>query len=193
MQNRALSALTWCIKGSSSGFELDHHNVFFEADYPSEFNTIFEERNVPTKPTVYLCAQDRGPNGSLNGSERMLMLVNAPADGDRQVWAEDDVARTRDNALAVLAIVAGSQAQLPRERLREHHTHRLARTFPGQRGLALWRRLARYLVELYPAGRSQSIKGFVSLGRQRPSQDPACPWRRCQADSRRAAVLRDIA
>jgi 1-hydroxycarotenoid 3,4-desaturase len=102
VQNRALSALTWCIKGSSSGFELDHHNVFFESDYPSEFNTIFEKRNVPTKPTVYLCAQDRGPNGSLNGAERMLMLVNAPADGDRQVWAEDDVARTRDNALAVL-------------------------------------------------------------------------------------------
>ena len=99
---RGLSALTWCIKGSSSGFDLDHHNVFFELDYPSEFNTIFEERNVPSKPTVYLCAQDRGPNGSLNGSERLLMLVNAPADGDRQSWPEDDVARTRDNALAVL-------------------------------------------------------------------------------------------
>ena len=102
VEQRGLSALTWCIKGSSSGFSLDHHNVFFEADYPSEFNTIFEERNVPSKPTVYPCAQDRGPNGSLNGSERLLMLVNAPADGDRQSWSEDDVARTRDNALAVL-------------------------------------------------------------------------------------------
>ena len=102
VEQRGLSALTWCIKGSSSGFGLDHHNVFFESDYPSEFNTLFEERNVPSKPTVYLCAQDRGPNGSLNGSERLLMLVNAPADGDRQSWSEDDVARTRDNALAVL-------------------------------------------------------------------------------------------
>jgi 1-hydroxycarotenoid 3,4-desaturase len=102
VEQRGLSALTWCIKGSSSGFGLDHHNVFFESDYPSEFNTIFEERNVPSKPTVYLCAQDRGPNGSLNGSERLLMLVNAPADGDKQTWAQDDVARTRDNALAVL-------------------------------------------------------------------------------------------
>ena len=102
VEQRGLSALTWCIKGSSSGFGLDHHNVFFESDYPSEFNTLFEKRNVPSKPTVYLCAQDRGPNGSLNGSERLLMLVNAPADGDRQSWPEDDVARTRDNALAVL-------------------------------------------------------------------------------------------
>ena len=102
VEQRGLSALTWCIKGSSSGFGLDHHNVFFESDYPSEFNTLFEKRNVPSKPTVYLCAQDRGPNGSLNGSERLLMLVNAPADGDRQSWSEDDVAHTRDNALAVL-------------------------------------------------------------------------------------------
>ena len=102
VEQRGLSALTWCIKGSSSGFGLDHHNVFFESDYPSEFNTLFEKRNVPSKPTVYLCAQDRGPNGSLNGSERLLMLVNAPAGGARQSWSEDDVARTRDNALAVL-------------------------------------------------------------------------------------------
>jgi len=101
-QRRALSALTWCIKGSSSGFKLDHHNVFFESNYPDEFHTIFEKRDVPAKPTVYLCAQDRGPNGSLNGSERLMMLVNAPADGDQQTWADDDVARIRDNALSVL-------------------------------------------------------------------------------------------
>jgi 1-hydroxycarotenoid 3,4-desaturase len=101
-QKRGLSALTWCIKGSSSGFDLDHHNVFFESNYPSEFNTLFHDRRIPQKPTVYLCAQDRGPNRSLNGSERMLMLVNAPADGDQHTWDNDQVARTRDNALAVL-------------------------------------------------------------------------------------------
>ena len=101
-EDRALSALTWCIKGSTSGFALDHHNVFFESDYPSEFSTIFRDRNVPDKPTVYLCAQDRGPKGSLNGSERLLMLVNAPADGDHQTWSPSEVLRARDNALTVL-------------------------------------------------------------------------------------------
>ena len=98
VEQRGLSALTWCIKGSSSGFGLDHHNVFFESDYPSEFNTLFEKRNVPSKPTVYLCAQDRGPNGSLNGSERLLMLVNAPADGragPRMTWRAPGITRLR--------------------------------------------------------------------------------------------------
>jgi 1-hydroxycarotenoid 3,4-desaturase len=103
VQRRSLSALTWCIKGNSSGFNLDHHNVFFESNYPSEFNTLFHDRRMPQKPTVYLCAQDRGPHRALNGSERMLMLVNAPANGDQQTWDKDQVARTRDNALAVLA------------------------------------------------------------------------------------------
>ena len=101
-QKRGLSALTWCIKGSSSGFDLDHHNVFFESNYPSEFNTLFRDRCIPKKPTVYLCAQDRGTQQALNGSERMLMLVNAPADGDTQSWDKDQIARIRDNALAVL-------------------------------------------------------------------------------------------
>ena len=101
-QRRGLSALTWCIKGKSSGFNLDHHNVFFESNYPSEFNTLFRDRCVPKKPTVYLCAQDRGPQQALNGSERMLMLVNAPANGDQHQWNEDQVSRARDNALAVL-------------------------------------------------------------------------------------------
>ena len=98
VEQRGLSALTWCIKGSSSGFGLDHHNVFFESDYPSEFNTLFEKRNVPSKPTVYLCAQDRGPNGSLNGSERLLMLVNAPAvgrAGPRMTWRAPGITRLR--------------------------------------------------------------------------------------------------
>jgi 1-hydroxycarotenoid 3,4-desaturase len=77
VEQRGLSALTWCIKGSSSGFDLDHHNVFFESDYPSEFNTIFEERNVPAKPTVYLCAQDRG-------SKRIAERIRATADAGQR-------------------------------------------------------------------------------------------------------------
>ena len=101
-RQRALSAFTWCIKGQASGFDLDHHNVFFESNYPSEFNTIFEKHHVPTKPTVYVCAQDRGPTGKRNNAERLLMLVNAPANGDNKTWSTDEVSHIRDNALAVL-------------------------------------------------------------------------------------------
>jgi 1-hydroxycarotenoid 3,4-desaturase len=59
------------------------HNVFFEADYRSEFTDIFRHRRLPRRGTVYVCAQDRTDSGApLPGRERLLCLVNAPADGD---------------------------------------------------------------------------------------------------------------
>lgn len=87
---RALSAVTWCLNAPTHGFDLEHHNVFFGEDYPQEFINIFERRRIKTSPTVYLCAQDRGIAAtakSVGGShaltaDRMLLLVNAPADGD---------------------------------------------------------------------------------------------------------------
>ena len=81
---RSLSAVTWCVVGRPEGFPLDFHNVFFGSDYPAEFRAIFRERAITATPTVYLCAQDRGPwPAEGEAGERMLLLVNAPADGDR--------------------------------------------------------------------------------------------------------------
>jgi 1-hydroxycarotenoid 3,4-desaturase len=82
---RSLSAVTWCMHASTAGFPLEHHNVFFAEDYPREFEAIFRDRAVVDAPTVYICAQDRGAAaGALapGAAERMLVLVNAPADGD---------------------------------------------------------------------------------------------------------------
>lgn len=84
---RGLSAVTWCLHARTSSFALEHHNVFFADDYPAEFSEIFDRRRITKDPTVYLCAQDRGAASALaadaEGRERMLLLVNAPADGDR--------------------------------------------------------------------------------------------------------------
>ena len=82
--HRSLSAVTWCMVGRPGGFPLDFHNVFFGRDYPAEFRAIFGERAITETPTVYLCAQDRGPwPAEGEAGERLLLLVNAPADGDR--------------------------------------------------------------------------------------------------------------
>jgi 1-hydroxycarotenoid 3,4-desaturase len=58
--DRSLSAITWCVQARTSGFPLEHHNVFFAEDYPSEFTALFGRRTITPSPTVYLCAQDRG-------------------------------------------------------------------------------------------------------------------------------------
>jgi 1-hydroxycarotenoid 3,4-desaturase len=83
---RSLSAVTWALEGRVEGFDLHHHTVFFGSDYAREFDTILKQRRLPDDPTVYVCAQDRGHASTppqAGGRERLLVLVNAPPDGDR--------------------------------------------------------------------------------------------------------------
>jgi 1-hydroxycarotenoid 3,4-desaturase len=87
---RSLSAVTWAIHARSDGFPLTRHNVFFDADYAGEFDDVFKRRRLPRQATVYVCAQDRlddAPLTTPGGSERLLALVNAPAEGDRPARA----------------------------------------------------------------------------------------------------------
>ncbi len=81
---RSLSAVTWSMNVATEGLALDRHNVFFRADYASEFKDIFGQQRLPQSPTVYLCAQDRGAGDTpaAGSPERLLCLVNAPATGD---------------------------------------------------------------------------------------------------------------
>ncbi|MBR0656172.1 1-hydroxycarotenoid 3,4-desaturase CrtD [Plastoroseomonas arctica] len=81
---RSLSAVTWCVNAPTRGFPLSHHNVFFAEDYAAEFSAIFDRREITGAPTVYICAQDRGAGAvpAAGMAERLLVLINAPADGD---------------------------------------------------------------------------------------------------------------
>jgi 1-hydroxycarotenoid 3,4-desaturase len=79
---RSLSAVTWSMHTRTQGLALDRHNVFFTGDYRSEFADIFGQGRLPQRPTVYLCAQDRGTGVPDTGApQRLLALVNAPAVG----------------------------------------------------------------------------------------------------------------
>jgi 1-hydroxycarotenoid 3,4-desaturase len=100
---RSLSAVTWCVLGQTSGFDLAHHNVFFAADYAEEFRAIFRRRHITAAPTVYICAQDRGETGThMAGPERLLLLVNAPADGDVAPLTDAARAEVEENCFALL-------------------------------------------------------------------------------------------
>lgn len=100
---RSLSAITWCLHAPTSGFELDYHNVFFANDYEREFTAVFKDRTVCDAPTVYICAEDRIPGGNPAGPERLLMLVNAPADGDTQPFSEDQMEAIANNAFGLVS------------------------------------------------------------------------------------------
>ncbi len=100
---RSLSAVTWSVYAKTYGFELDRHNVFFQNHYASEFSDIFKRQQLPSAPTVYVCAQDRGlglrPNAQ---GERLLCLVNAPAVGDRQPLTDEAIEQCQHNSFQLL-------------------------------------------------------------------------------------------
>ena len=84
---RSLSAVTWTGVAAADGFALDHHNVVFSDDYAAEFSALAAGR-LPTSPSVYLCAADRGDDTTGHGRDALHMIVNAPANGDALTMGE---------------------------------------------------------------------------------------------------------
>ena len=89
---RSLSAVTWAIHAPTAGFPLLHHNVFFSDDYAAEFAALFKRGRLPPAPTIYVCAQDRDDCGQASpGAERLLCLINAPANGDSHALTTTEI------------------------------------------------------------------------------------------------------
>ena len=131
---RSLSALTWAMNVRTQGFPLLRHNVFFDDDYASEFDDIFRRRRLPEQGTVYVCAQDRADTDTeLPGRERLLALVNAPADGDRRPFDPNETDPCEQRTLALLRQCGLSLEMAPSQVLRTTPAdfHRL---FPGSGG-----------------------------------------------------------
>ncbi len=94
-KKRSFSALVWFANAKSSGFDLQHHNVFFSPDYPREFEEIASGK-PPSDPSVYLCAQDRSASTAEatliaeGHRERIQIIVNAPANGDAHSYSTEE-------------------------------------------------------------------------------------------------------
>jgi 1-hydroxycarotenoid 3,4-desaturase len=88
---RSLSAVTWCVNAATSGMPLAYHNVFFTDDYEDEFDAVFRQRTITANPTVYICAQDRRHPVAAGAPERLLILANAPPDGDQGPGSQPDI------------------------------------------------------------------------------------------------------
>ncbi|MFM9829344.1 MAG: 1-hydroxycarotenoid 3,4-desaturase CrtD [Sphingomonas sp.] len=103
-ERRSLSSMTWLVNAATSGFPLARHNIFFSNDYPAEFKAIFGRGETPDAPTVYVCAQDRDDFGyrSGTGAERLQLIVNAPANGDRHTVSPPQQDRSAANTFGLL-------------------------------------------------------------------------------------------
>lgn len=75
---RSFSARVWSFAATlSPAFDLAHHNVFFGKEPAAEFNDLAAGR-MPTDPTLYVCAEDRGTGAATpTGPERFEIILNA--------------------------------------------------------------------------------------------------------------------
>ena len=99
---RSLSAITFLGNVKADGFPLTHHNVFFSDDYHAEFDA-FGRGQLATRPTAYLCAQDRLDHSDLDTPERLQIIINAPANGDIHHYSDQEIDTCRTAMLATLA------------------------------------------------------------------------------------------
>jgi 1-hydroxycarotenoid 3,4-desaturase len=99
---RSLSAMTWSCVAKPDGFPLLRHSVFFSPDYAREFDSIFGRRRMPDEPTVYVCAQDRGEGVAPEEPERLFILANAPAIGDRHRFEPAEISECARRTFGML-------------------------------------------------------------------------------------------
>jgi 1-hydroxycarotenoid 3,4-desaturase len=142
--DRSLSAMTWNLLAEVSGFELQHHTVFFARSSRSEFDDLFVRRRVASDPTVYVCAMDRGgvPSSphlpaarstAMTKSERLFCLINAPASGDREMLTELELEQCERTMIEKLAR-SGLRLQFERQKIRMTTPHDFSARFPGSQG-----------------------------------------------------------
>jgi 1-hydroxycarotenoid 3,4-desaturase len=167
---RSLSAVTWAMHTRTEGFDLARHNVFFDHDYSSEFDDVFERRQLPAKGTVYLCAQDRLNGGAdetaqlAAGRERLLALVNAPATGDTRIFDPTELESCEQRSLALLRH-CGLHLHISQSQQTFRRTpNDFARLYPGSGG-ALYGPVSHgWMAQFRRAGAGTAVPGLYLAG-----------------------------
>jgi 1-hydroxycarotenoid 3,4-desaturase len=162
---RSLSAVTWNLVAPTEGFPLLRHTVFFSRDYAGEFAEITQQRRLPTTPTVYVCAQDRTDDGSTPpaGPERLLCLVNAPADGDRHPIPPEELASCEARTFRHLA-ACGLQVRPDPSATRVTTPTDFDRLFPGTGGALYGQASHGWQASFTRPGSACRIPGLVLAG-----------------------------
>jgi phytoene desaturase len=102
LSQRSLSGLVFLLGVKRSFPELQHHTVYFSADYSREFKELFDERRFPDNPTVYVNVPSRSDRSLVPGAgETLFIMANAPAN-DADVWDEAQINIARHRVFARL-------------------------------------------------------------------------------------------
>ncbi len=112
---RSHSAAVWSFAATPSRHDLALHNVFFGADPLAEFKDLAAGR-LPSDPTLYVYAQDRGGAQKPCGPERFEIIMNAPPT-DQAAPSQETQETCRNLTFSVLSSMGLTFSPTPRETL----------------------------------------------------------------------------
>ena len=170
-KERSLSAVTWSMKCrvNQERFKLDRHNVFFDNNYANEFKDIFVDKKLPTTPTVYICAQERGLSSnntnsdSFSSNESIFCLVNAPANGDKRTFTKEEL-RACETATFSLIKRCGLQLEMDPARTIQTLPRDFHQLFPATGG-ALYGQATHGWMQVFTRSQAKTpIQGLFLAG-----------------------------
>ncbi|QAU44357.1 1-hydroxycarotenoid 3,4-desaturase CrtD [Bradyrhizobium guangzhouense] len=189
---RSLSAMTWSCVAEAGGFPLLRHSVFFSRDYLAEFDSIFGRRQMPNEPTVYVCAQDRGNEPSTDGGpERLFILANAPAIGDRHPFEPAEISPCMKRTFGMLercgltikAVPEFTEVTTPTD---------FNRMFPGTGGALYGRSSHGWMASFQRPGARTKLPGlYLAGGSAHPG--PGVPMAALSGRMAAASLIADLA
>ena len=195
LNRRSLSALTWSVNGRARGFPLVRHNVFFDDDYALEFREIFKHRKLPSRGTVYVCAQDRSDAAIEPGkNERLLCLVNAPAfenAGNGKPLNALEIQSCQEQSLKLLA-QCGLELDLSSAQAVRTTPSDFNRLFPGTGGALYGPASHGWMTPFQRPGSASRLPGlYLAGGSVHPG--PGVPMAALSGQLAAATVMADLA